>query len=210
MTWILPVVCTVKCKCKCSLAPVLCFVLFPQILLSAKVVDNMSAVTEPSGISSPTASSPSTPPASSPTAPTGESPTAQAAATNTKLFIGQIPTSMTEEHLKPIFDVFGTVMNIQIIRDRNTGGHKASAFVSYNTVAEAQVAIDNLHNLHVIPPMTNPLQVGLITFFLASPLHPRQPHCATSSAVWADSFTEQSPDAQWCNGEGDGNGCRRS
>eukprot|EP00668_Euglena_longa_P035697 GGOE01045866.1.p1 GENE.GGOE01045866.1~~GGOE01045866.1.p1 ORF type:complete len:659 (-),score=104.42 GGOE01045866.1:1160-3136(-) len=78
---------------------------------------------------------------------------------NTKLFVGQIPTSMTEEHLKPIFDVFGTVVNIQIIRDRNTGAHKASAFVSYNTVSEAQIAIDNLHNLHVIPPMTNPLQV---------------------------------------------------
>lgn len=46
-----------------------------------------------------------------------------------------------------------------LIPNRNTGAHKASAFVSYNTVSEAQIAIDNLHNLHVIPPMTNPLQV---------------------------------------------------
>src|SRR5699024_6760071 len=46
-----------------------------------------------------------------------------------KLFIGRVPQSIEEEQLKPVFQEFGEVREVIIIRDKATAKHKNSAFV---------------------------------------------------------------------------------
>lgn len=46
-----------------------------------------------------------------------------------KLFIGRVPQSMEEDGLRPVFEEFGEVREVIIIRDKTSGKHKNSAFV---------------------------------------------------------------------------------
>mmetsp|Transcript_17550 Transcript_17550/g.28830 ORF Transcript_17550/g.28830 Transcript_17550/m.28830 type:complete len:303 (+) Transcript_17550:65-973(+) len=76
-----------------------------------------------------------------------------------KLFVGMIPRQATEEQLKPIFEEYGGVWEVILLRDRNTNQSKGCAFVTYNSKAEADAAIGRLHNIKIIPPMDRALQV---------------------------------------------------
>lgn len=46
-----------------------------------------------------------------------------------KLFVGRVPQTVDEAALKQIFEEFGEVREVAIIRDKATGKHKNSAFV---------------------------------------------------------------------------------
>lgn len=71
-----------------------------------------------------------------------------------KLFVGNIPKSYTEEQLKPFFDAIGKVVELVIVRDKATHESKGSAFVWYQTRAQAERAIMNFNIRHVLPDPT--------------------------------------------------------
>eukprot|EP00758_Cryptobia_borreli_P002683 Tbor_TRINITY_DN3206_c0_g1::TRINITY_DN3206_c0_g1_i1::g.23783::m.23783 len=75
-----------------------------------------------------------------------------------KLFVGQVPYIATEELLRPLFQPYGNIMEIKIMRDGD-GRSKGCAWVRYDTQEQAQGAIEALHDKHTIPPQTNMLQV---------------------------------------------------
>lgn len=63
----------------------------------------------------------------------------------TKLFVGGLPYATTEDELKGFFSDQGTVENVTIIMDRETGRSKGFGFVEMSSDEEAQNAIKNLN-----------------------------------------------------------------
>ncbi len=41
-----------------------------------------------------------------------------------KLFVGQIPKHMEEEDLRPVFEEFGEIFDLAVIRDKISGLHR--------------------------------------------------------------------------------------
>lgn len=66
-----------------------------------------------------------------------------------KLYVGNLPNSLTDQELKTIFAKFGTVTDAKIITDRDTGASRGFAFVTMSTPDEASKAIAGLNNTPV-------------------------------------------------------------
>ena len=64
---------------------------------------------------------------------------------STKLFVGNLPYTMTSEDLKETFGPFGPVVSAKVITDRETGRSRGFGFVTMSTAEEAQNAIAALH-----------------------------------------------------------------
>jgi len=59
----------------------------------------------------------------------------------TKIYVGNLSYSTTEEELKTLFTQAGTVASVALIKDRDTGQSKGFAFIEMNNQAEAENAI---------------------------------------------------------------------
>lgn len=59
----------------------------------------------------------------------------------TKLYVGNLPYTATEEELQAMFAAAGTVKTVTVVRDRDTGRSRGFAFVEMETQADAQKAI---------------------------------------------------------------------
>jgi RNA recognition motif-containing protein len=62
-----------------------------------------------------------------------------------KLYVGNLPYSVTEESLGEIFGAIGTVDSTNIIMDRDSGQSKGFGFVEMSSDSEAQKAIQELN-----------------------------------------------------------------
>ncbi|XP_075319290.1 CUGBP Elav-like family member 1 isoform X10 [Odontesthes bonariensis] len=78
-----------------------------------------------------------------------------------KMFVGQIPRSWSEEQLRELFEPFGAVYEINILRDRsqNPPQSKGCCFVTYYTRKSALEAQNALHNMKILPGMHHPIQM---------------------------------------------------
>jgi RNA recognition motif-containing protein len=63
-----------------------------------------------------------------------------------RLFVGNLPFDSTETDLQALFERAGTVDSVQVMRDMATGRARGFAFVEMASDAEAQAAIDQLHD----------------------------------------------------------------
>lgn len=64
-----------------------------------------------------------------------------------KLFVGNLPYSMTEDELSAEFGAFGQIDEVAVITDRETGRPRGFAFVTMPDDAEAQKAIEALNGI---------------------------------------------------------------
>jgi RNA recognition motif-containing protein len=62
----------------------------------------------------------------------------------TKLFVGGIPYSCSNQQLEELFGKFGTVSSAQIITDKYSGQSKGFAFVEMSSDEDAQKAVKEL------------------------------------------------------------------
>ena len=63
----------------------------------------------------------------------------------TKLYVGNLPYSVTQQGLQEKFAQYGVVTLVSVITDRETGQNKGFAFVEMANSGEAQKAIDGLN-----------------------------------------------------------------
>ncbi len=85
---------------------------------------------------------------------------------NSKLYVGGIPYTSTNDDLKAHFGAAGTVISAQIIIDKMTNRSKGFGFVEMSSDAEAQKAIEMFHDQE--------FQGRRLTVNVARPLAPRE------------------------------------
>ena len=81
-----------------------------------------------------------------------------------KLFVGNLPYSMTDEDLEQAFAEYGSVESAVVIRDRETGRSRGFGFVEMASTEEAEAAQKALDGSDV---NGRPLRVN--------EAHPREP-----------------------------------
>ena len=64
---------------------------------------------------------------------------------DTKLYVGNLSYSVTEDELRELFAQAGNVTSIAVIKDRDTGQSKGFAFVEFGSQADAQKAISRFN-----------------------------------------------------------------
>lgn len=76
-----------------------------------------------------------------------------------KLFIGQLNFNASEEDVRQLFEFYGDVLHVNVLRDRHTGKSTGSAFVTFSCTEEADAAILALHGVYNMD-RDKPLQVS--------------------------------------------------
>ena len=63
-----------------------------------------------------------------------------------KLYVGNLPYSVRDEDMNQAFGQFGSVVSAKVMMDRETGRSKGFGFVEMGSDADAQAAINGMHN----------------------------------------------------------------
>ena len=64
---------------------------------------------------------------------------------NTKMYVGNLPFSATQEDIQSLFSQFGSVTDVFLPMDRVSGRPRGFAFVTMGTPEEMQAAINGLN-----------------------------------------------------------------
>lgn len=66
---------------------------------------------------------------------------------NSKLYVGNLSFSTSEESLRGTFGQFGAVTDVHLASDRMTGRPRGFAFVTFSTAEEAKAATEKLNGV---------------------------------------------------------------
>ncbi len=66
-----------------------------------------------------------------------------------KLYVGNLSFQITENQLMDAFAEHGTVLEVNLITDRDTGRMRGFGFVTMNSDAEAQTAADAMNGVEL-------------------------------------------------------------
>lgn len=67
----------------------------------------------------------------------------------TKLFVGSLPYSITDDQLAELFAAVGTVVSAKVIFDRDTNRSKGFGFVEMSSDDEAKAAVDQMNGREI-------------------------------------------------------------
>jgi len=62
-----------------------------------------------------------------------------------KIYVGNLPSELTEQELREEFAAFGEVASVSIVKDRYSGEPRGFAFVEMPSVSQGQAAIAGLN-----------------------------------------------------------------
>jgi RNA recognition motif-containing protein len=83
------------------------------------------------------------------------------------LFIGNLSRDVTEADLRALFEPFGKISSLNIIKDKFSGGSKGFGFIEMPVKEEAEAAMKALHR--------TPLKGQSMDITEARPREPRKP-----------------------------------
>ena len=66
---------------------------------------------------------------------------------NSKLYVGNMSFKTNEAGLRDVFGQFGSVTDVHIANDRETGRPRGFAFVTFSTDTEAKLAVEKMNAL---------------------------------------------------------------
>merc|ERR1711881_826955 len=66
-----------------------------------------------------------------------------------KLYIGSLHFNITEDMLKGIFEPFGRIHSIQLMKDPETDRSKGYGFITYNEAEDAKKAMEHLNGFEL-------------------------------------------------------------
>jgi cold-inducible RNA-binding protein len=66
---------------------------------------------------------------------------------NSKLYVGNMSFNTSEDALRTAFGQFGSVTDVYIANDRETGRPRGFAFVTFSTEAESKAAIEKMNGV---------------------------------------------------------------
>lgn len=78
-----------------------------------------------------------------------------------KLFVGSIPKTMAEAELREVFQSYGRIDEVYIMKDSSSGMGKGCAFVKYAYKEQGIYALRNLDGKRTLPGCTRPLEVRI-------------------------------------------------
>ncbi|CEF60392.1 RNA recognition motif domain and Nucleotide-binding, alpha-beta plait domain-containing protein [Strongyloides ratti] len=76
-----------------------------------------------------------------------------------KMFVGQIPREWNENDCRKLFEEFGDVYQVNVLRDKSSQQSRGCCFVTYYTRADALKAQGSLHNVRKLPGMQFKVQM---------------------------------------------------
>ena len=76
-----------------------------------------------------------------------------------KLFVGQVPKTLEETDLALLFEPYGRILDMTVIRDRRTGTHRGCAFVTYERGEDAMRVVREMHGRYRFEGAAWPAQV---------------------------------------------------
>jgi RNA recognition motif-containing protein len=65
------------------------------------------------------------------------------------IYVGNLSYGISEDELKEVFENYGTVDSVKIIKDRETGRSKGFGFIEMPNEEEAKTAIEQLNDSEV-------------------------------------------------------------
>jgi len=77
-----------------------------------------------------------------------------------KLYIGSLHFNITEDMLRSIFEPFGRIQTISLVKDPDTDRSKGYGFIIYNEAEDAKKAIEHLNGFELAG---RPMKVGHVT-----------------------------------------------
>ncbi|XP_017892032.1 RNA-binding motif protein, X-linked 2-like isoform X2 [Ceratina calcarata] len=66
------------------------------------------------------------------------------------IFVGGLPYDLTEGDVIAIFSQYGEVVNINLIRDKDTGKQKGYGFLCYEDQRSTVLAVDNFNGVKIL------------------------------------------------------------
>ena len=66
------------------------------------------------------------------------------------IYVGNLSWTMTEDDLRSLFEQYGTVSSVKIVKDRETGRSRGFGFVDMPDDNEGQAALTNLYDSEVM------------------------------------------------------------
>ena len=66
------------------------------------------------------------------------------------MFVGMLSKSSSEDDVRAMFETYGTVEEVTVLRDKD-GGSRGCAFIKFANRQQAQAAINKMHGSQIMP-----------------------------------------------------------
>ncbi|XP_015792666.2 CUGBP Elav-like family member 2 isoform X1 [Tetranychus urticae] len=75
------------------------------------------------------------------------------------MFVGQIPRDWSEAECRALFEEFGEIYSLNVLKDKSSGLSRGCCFVTFFSRKSALDAQNALHNIKTLPGMHHPIQM---------------------------------------------------